>query len=386
MPHCPYCGGKIKSDEIFCTQCGKKIPNDINDRIPNEKQNHRLWYFPIITIIIILIAIGSYYMHLENNSKESKELFRQGEDLALDGHYVKALSAFEDALERKGNFPAASTNKKFIKIAIEVTSELDTAEKLTSDEDFQKSLELIASAEDKLKNYNGEVVNALINEIVEQRKSTQLNQLSTKMNEDLSIDDLKTLLWEAEAIKNDESEIIAEDIKNRIISYIFSTASDQLNNKQFSSARDIVDDGLKYAPESEKLLSLKTTIEKEKTAFETAQEQRIEQAMNAAEEEHEINKNDAVEIIDIQVVEDDQDDLVVSGKLKSVATVPINSLSVEYVLLDKDDDEILSNEVYVYPDTLYPDEEGKFDFTHYEIEEETSELKVKIEKIKWFLD
>ncbi|MRH41863.1 DUF2116 family Zn-ribbon domain-containing protein [Aquibacillus halophilus] len=386
MPHCPNCGAKIKADETFCTQCGKKIPEDIYDRMPNEKQDYRLWYLPVIAIIIFLIVIGSYYLHLENQNKQAKKLFKQGEELGLEGNFPKALASFEDALAVKRNFPSAVTNKEFIQIAIEIESELETAANLSENKKFQESLELINTAESKIKNYNGEIVNMLINKIVGQRKATQLEQLSSKMSEQPNIDELKNLLWEAEAIKSDEAQVIAGNIRQQIISYIFSTASDQLKNKQFTNARDIVDEGLKYAPESEKLQSLQTTIEKEKTAFETAQEQRIEQAMSAAEEEREMNKNDAVEIVDIKVIQDDQDNLVVSGVIKSVATIPINSVSVEYILIDENDEEILTNEVYVHPDTLYPSEEGKFDFTHYDVGNENGNLKVKIEKIKWFLD
>src|SRR5699024_5797123 len=142
------------------------------------------------------------------------------------------------------------------------------------------------------------------------------------LNSEPNIDDLKSLLWETEAINNDESMEIAESIRTKIVDFIFSKASEQLNNNQFSDAQILVEDGLKYVADSEKLLSLKTTIDKEKTAFETAQQERIEQAINMAAEEHEVNQSDAVKLNSVKLKKDDQEKLVVKGEVNSIATIP----------------------------------------------------------------
>lgn len=388
MLYCPYCGAKTKEDELFCTQCGNKIPNDIYNRMSKNKVNYRFWYIPLSLLIALFIAVGAYYLHLENQKTQAKQLFNEGEDYALNGNYQKALQSFSNALDLNPNFPSAEENKNFMNITIEIQGELSRVDYLIQEQNFQESLELLSNAEDRLKNYKGELVSNLVDEIVSNRKTTQLEHLNAQMEEDPSFEDLKTLLWQAEAIQIEQANVIADDIRNRIVSYAYSNANQQLKTHQFLNARDIIEDALKYAPESEKLKSLKTTIEKEKISFETEQQQRIEQAMSAAEEEREKNQNDAVSLGDIKISKDDQNNLVVSGKLTSVATVPINSISVEYVLLDEDDVELMANEVFVYPDTLYPGEQGNFDYTHFEIapEDKDKQLKVKINKIKWFLD
>ncbi|MDL4842169.1 FxLYD domain-containing protein [Aquibacillus rhizosphaerae] len=387
MLYCPYCGGRIKDNELFCTQCGEKLPEDMYERNPEKnKTNYRFWYIPITILIVVLISIGSYYLHLEKRETLAKKAFANGEELAFDGQYFKALNAFEKALEHKSNFPSAEVTKDFMQTALQINSKLTQANSYLEEENYQEALTLMTEAENKIKNYNGEIVSLLVDDIVAQRKTIQLKQLRAKLENNPSIEELKTLIWEAEEIQHEEATKIVSSLREKIVAHTFSKANEQLKDNQFSDAREIVEDGLQYAPESEQLQSLKTTIQKEKTAFETALEQRIEQAMNTAEEEREMNKNDAVELIDINVSNEEPENLVVSGKIKSVATVPINSVSVEYILLDADDTEILSNEVYVYPDTLYPDEEGKFDFTHYDLNTKEKNIKVKIEKIKWFLD
>src|SRR5699024_524709 len=153
-----------------------------------------------------------------------------------------------------------------------------------------------------------------------------------------------------------------------------------LFRSQFNSAQTIVEDGLRYAPDSEKLQSLKASIEKDKSAFENTIKQRLEQAMNT-----EYNESDAVKLSFVDIEYNDQDQLVVKGEVKSIATVPINSIKVDYSILTKENNELVSNEVLVFPDTLEPEDTGQFEFTHYGIDKEKN-LSIKINKITWYTD
>ncbi|WP_153462451.1 MULTISPECIES: zinc-ribbon domain-containing protein [Sediminibacillus] len=385
MLYCPYCGSKTNDDELFCIQCGKKLPEDRYDRVAEPTISKRIWYLPVASFIITIVAVGFGYFYLQHQSHQAKEAFKAGEEKALDGAYDEALVHFKTALREKENFPAALENKSFMEVALQSKLDLKQAADYASEENYQKSLEKIDEAENNLKVYDGEAVDVIIDEVVEKRSEIQLNQLQEAMEKDPSIEKLKTLLWQAKAINSEEAENISASIEEQIISYIFSTANEQLSQKQFTDARDVVEEGLNYVPDSDKLQSLQTTIEKEKTAFETEQQNRIEQAVTAAEKEQDQNKNDAVEMTEVSISKDEQGNAVVSGKLKSIATVPVYSISVDYKILDPDGDELLTNEVYVYPDTLYPGEEGKFEFTHFDTKaKDTSN--VEIEKVKWFLD
>ena len=209
--------------------------------------------------------------------------------------------------------------------------------------------------------------------------------MKNKLDNEPSMDDLKVLLWEADSINNEEAQKITNEIREQIINYTFSKASEKLSANQFSDAKVRVNDGLKYAPTSEKLQSLLTTIDKEKVAFETAQQERIEQAINTAQEEQELNETDAVKLTSVSVKANEQGKLTVNGEVESVATIPINSVSIEYALVTKEDKEILSNDVYVFPDTLYPGEKGKFEFTHYDIDDKR-DLETNVKKIKWYTE
>src|SRR5699024_8342794 len=126
---------------------------------------------------------------------------------------------------------------------------------------------LMSEAESSLKNFQGTAVTQLVNKIITKQDQIKVAQLKNELSSDPDINLLKNLLWEAEEIKNDSAEDIAKNIREQIVDYTFSMASEQLNNNHFNDAQTVIEDGLKYVPDSEKLQSLNTTIEKEKIAF-----------------------------------------------------------------------------------------------------------------------
>lgn len=386
MHHCPYCGTKVKENELFCIKCGKNLPEDMVARAENHKVFNKYWYIPISLFIVTMVLSAIYYVYLQNQTTDAKDLYNQAEEKAMMGNYETAESLLEDALENNNNFKQADTALHFVQKAQTIKSDIEKAVNLMGKKEYENALSILNDSENTLNNYEGTAVTHFINELTSKRNMIKIEQLKHQLQQQPNIDELKVLLWEAEAVKNNEAEKITATIREQIVDYTFSKASEQLNDKQFSDAMVIVKDGLKYAPESEKLKSLKTTINKEKTAFETAQRQRIEQAINTAEQEQKLNKNNAVELVSAKVKSDKQGRLVVKGKVQSVATVPINTILVEYKLLTKEGTELLSNKVYVYPDTLYPNETGEFEFTHYDIDQGSNATKVEVTKIKWYTD
>ena len=150
-------------------------------------------------------------------------------------------------------------------------------------------------------------------------------------------------------------------MKEQIVNYSYNQANDALQENQFSLALSIANDGLRYVPESERLESLKTTIEKQKVAFETEQQQRIKQALTQYEIEQENNENNAIELIQMDLI-DSKNEITVLGELKSVATVPIYSVSIKYSIYNNEDELMLENEAFLYPETLYPEKTGKFEY------------------------
>ncbi|WP_366480650.1 zinc ribbon domain-containing protein [Ornithinibacillus hominis] len=381
--HCPKCGSIVKEEELYCVSCGVELPNDIHLRSINNKKFNKIWFIPIITIFITLLANNLFYNFLQNQSSQAIKHYELGAKSLEAGDYEAANMYFTLALKEKPNFNQGEVALEFIQKTSDITSLLEEANQELENNEFQTALTLISQAESSLTNFNGIATTDLVDEIVSFRDHVKIEQLKSILNQNPSVDELKVLLWEADAIKNNEATEITDTIRNQIVEFIFTEASKQLSENQFSDALFIVDDGLKYAPNSEKLQSLKTTIEKEKVSFEVTQQQRIQQAIDTAEEEREMNEKDAIELTSIKLENDDHGNLVVKGEVTSVATIPISSIQVEYSLLTKDT-EFLSNSVYVYPDTLYPNENGKFEFTHYDIGKDVKKFDVKVSKITWY--
>ncbi len=386
MHHCPYCGMRVKEDESYCIKCGRKLPEDMLMRLENRKEFNKFWFIPIATLAIVLLSSGIYYVFMQNQLADAKDLYNNAEQQAMDGNFKKAQDMLEASLDNSNGFHQAELALNYVQKGMAIESDIKHADTLMENEEFQQALSLINKAENSIKNYEGAAVTELVNSLTSKRNKIKLEQLKYKLNHDPEINELKTLVWEAETIKTEKGKKITKNIRNQIINYTYSKASEQLNGKQFSDAMIIVKEGLKYAPESEKLQSLKTTIDKEKIAFETAQRKRIEQAINTAEQERQFNRNEAIELVSVSLDNNKQGKLVVKGKVKSNATVPINTILVEYSLSTKDGNNFSSNEVYVYPDTLYPDETGKFEFTHYDIEKQNTAIKVQVDTINWYTD
>ncbi|MFD1361523.1 zinc ribbon domain-containing protein [Lentibacillus salinarum] len=375
----------VRTQESYCIKCGKKMPEDVHERLENRKIVNKNWYFPMAVLGFILLLAGSYYIFLQHQTSEAQKLYQQAEESAVEHDYVKADEYLTSALDHDQSFSQADVALRFVQTAKDIEATMEEAAEHMEEQEFQDALSLINEAENNLSHYNGDAVTPLINTLTTKRSTIKLEQLKHKLDQDPDINELKTLLWDADAIQTDDAADITATIRSRIIDYTFSQASEQLNDNQFSDALLLVEDGLKYTPESEKLQSLKTTIEKEKTAFETAQRQRIEQAISTAEKERELNENDAIELVTADVERDDQGDIVIKGNVKSVATIPINSILVTYTL-SINGEELLTNDVYVYPDTLYPGDDGEFEFTHFDIEQPREDISIEVDKIKWYTD
>ncbi|WP_240452371.1 zinc ribbon domain-containing protein [Virgibacillus sp. YIM 98842] len=353
---------------------------------PNNRKFNKLWLVPIGVFTFFLLSSIIFYIYLENRSTQAQELYNQAEEKVLLGEFAAGEQFLKEALDLKSNFSQADTSLLFTRRAIEIQSSLAEADSLLQEKNYSEALSIINGAENNIENFYGPAASDLISVIISQRNEVKMEQLQEMLQNDPSIDDLKLLLWEADAIDEENAEEIAKSIRSQIVDYTFSKASEQLNAKHFNDALLIVEDGLKYAPDSEKLQSLETTINNEQSSFETAQQERLEQAMNTAQEEREMNESDAVNLLDIVVENNEQGNIMVKGEVKSVATVPINSIIIDYVILNKNEAEIDSNEVFVYPDRLYPDENGNFEFTHFDINESSQNLQVEVNKITWYTD
>lgn len=386
MFHCPHCGSSIHEDEQFCVVCGKKLPLDIEDRMKQTKVFNKWWFLPIGIFTSILITVTILFFMSESNIEQAEHHYILGAAHIEEEEFSEALEQFELALDYHPYFTKAKIAFDFLTDAQQMDEELENFHYMLEDKQFNDALEKISMYENELRHLQGPAVNYYINRLASKRDVIEYEQINFELSEQPSIDRLKVLLWEAESINTTDGVALTEQIRSEIINYIFSTASEQLNNNQFNDALILVEDGLKYAAESPKLQSLKSTIDTEKIAFETAQQERIEQAITIAEQEEQYNRNDAIQLDNVTIEVLDSGNIVVEGHVKSAATVPITSVFVEYELNWQGEEPFTTNRVFVFPDVLYPDEHGQFEFTHYDVTLKEKPILINVNKITWYID
>ncbi|WP_270180665.1 hypothetical protein [Alkalihalobacillus sp. CinArs1] len=346
-------------------------------------------WLPLMIFFVIGITLSSYYYYEESVTNAAIRSFEQGEKLAEKGNYKEAQNKFEEAKAQRDQFPAAQTNQNMMKTAIEVESTLNSAEKARKKDDYSQALELVDNAETELNQFKGPLVTDLQNDIASARTTVMVAELKFDMKGKKSVEALKPVLTRAETLEVDEAKEVANQIRNQIIEFSMNEANKHLKDNQFSKALYAVEDGLQINSENEKLLNLKSVIEKRKNAFEEEQQKRIEQAMVAAAKEEEMNRTNAIELVDAKTSVTEYNELKITGNVKSKATVPVSSIGASYQVLDSEGKVFRKGEVYINPETLYPEDTGKFDFTIYEIDKDVKNLDeytVKIDHFTWFVE
>lgn len=383
--YCPHCGKKRDKNDQFCFSCGKELVTR-----PKGIRSHILRWLPVIAFFIIGITLTGYYYYEESVTNAAIRSFEQGEKLAEKGEYKEAQDKFEEAKEHRAKFPAAETNKNMMTTAMTIEETLQTAEKARKNDDYTKALDLVDKAEKELNGYEGPLVTHLQNDIATTRTTAMVAELKFDMKGKNTIEELQPVLTRAETLEVDEAKEIADQIRNQIIEFSMNEANDHLKDNRFSKALHAIEDGLQINSQNEKLLNLKSVIEKRKNAFEEEQQKRIEQAMVAAAKEEEMNRTNAIELVDdVKISVTDYNELKVTGSVKSKATVPVSSIGASYKILDDKGEVFKKGEVYINPETLYPEDKGKFDFTIYEIDkdvENLNEYTVKIDHFTWYVE
>lgn len=363
----------------FCPSCG----NRVHRGDPSSREKFRRWWLiPLFILILAGLGLGGFYYYQQHLTHEAVQSFQKGEQLALKGKYREAGDAFSDALKKRPHFPAALLNLKIVNIGLDIESDLQTAKQLEKHKKYDQALATIDRASKKLQGYKGKIV-TLINHSISQAKiSATVGKLRQEMEGKNSIDALAPILTKAESLNIPEAKEIAKQIRAQIVEIAYSEANQLLNEKNYSSALEKVNDGLKYDPSSEKLLGLKKAIEKAKKEYEAQETAIANEAIQKAQEEYEHNKKEGVQLVDIKAKLDEYGNVEVTGKVKCTATVPVTSVSVSYTLYDEHGAEYATNEVIVVPDTLNPGDEGTFDYTHFNV---NGKLTVKATKLKWYL-
>ncbi|GEM01201.1 zinc-ribbon domain-containing protein [Halolactibacillus halophilus] len=379
MGYCPKCGANVHDDELFCVACGTKLPTDKHLRFQAKKMTKTIWLMPLISFIVISLGfIGIKWLH-QQRGNEATEVFEQATTAFYDEDYEKSLALTEEAMLIYPAFQAAEDLNRLLTLYLHDHNIDDTLS-------YQEKLEQLHQLQITLDDYSGDAIDRFIMDIKQTQEQLQLEQIDSRLTDDLSIQDLQTLVWEIDAIHSTEALLLKQQLRERLSSSIGSFANSYLADNRFNDAMELVDNGLYYLPEDPRLLSLKETINLAQNQFVTALEERMQKAYQSYEEEVAFNQSQAVDVSDVSLTETSSQQLKVKGLVKSEATVPIYHIEVTFELLDESNDVIDTRTTFVYPDVLYPYDEGQLDYIYLDDEFNDEAVDVKITRISWLLN
>src|SRR5690606_6102957 len=121
--------------------------------------------------------------------------YEEGIELALNGDFDQSKEKFVQSLNYKENFNASIISLDFLELAEEIDQNLQSVDELVENESYQQAMRLIKETETKLSQYDGEIVNQLLNKIMDKRNEVLIEQIETQLTETTNIEDIKIQLW-----------------------------------------------------------------------------------------------------------------------------------------------------------------------------------------------
>jgi hypothetical protein len=405
--YCHQCGEQLAENSHFCSQCGAKVQNQPKKtqnitnlktltedeiaagiQVENTEKRYRVLRYmpvllPIFSLIIVSMILTFYYFQGLKMNEEVLDLKITAEEAALAGNYQKAKEYLLEAQAKRPTYTVLEQDLNAINEAIQYEQTLSLISEQIKKTQFSQASKELASLKDKLNRQSGPLFTPFYQQIDERNIGITVGTVKQELADLNTVDQLASKLSILASMPKKEASAVKEEILNKIVQISIDEAEAEVTNKQFSDAVNIIDTGLQYAINNEKLLSLKERVSQEKAAFELAEQQRIEQAMEAAAQEDLKNRTAAVEVSDFSVEVDEYGDLYLSGTVKNVATKAITGITIFYTIFDEKGEAIDTGDASVYPYELAPDAVGSFEDTYYGVSENVS---VEIDNITWYLN
>ncbi|EGD50572.1 hypothetical protein TheetDRAFT_2627 [Thermoanaerobacter ethanolicus JW 200] len=347
-----------------------------------ENQN-KYWLIPFSFAVIIVFALVVYVFYEIGIDKRVEEMRIKAEEMALEGNFDAALNLVKSGLALRPNHKVLQQDLTLINFGKTLYQKLETAKKDADDKEFDKALETVSTVEKELENRNGEYFDMLRKLVNKYKGEIEVKQIYYLVADKNTIDELADALSRLAYIDNPEAKKVDKLIREKIVNIAYSTANEMLKDKQYNKALEVIEKALQYDSSNDKLISFKKTIIEQKTAFEKAEAQRMEEALIAAAQEEAINRTNAVRVLSIKGYTNEYGDLIIEGEIENVAKRPIYAVEVYYNIYDADGNVVGYGSAYVYPSYLMPLQRGSFSNMHYGI---FNAAHVTVTRVTWYLN
>lgn len=383
MIECPHCKHEMSEEARYCSNCGQSLTGE-----PETNSKDKRSWLPIITPVIALVVMGValyfVYNHETNVNAEVVGMKQEAEEVALAGELREAEKLLVDAIDKRPEVEALQTELNHVQEAISWNKKLDEVSSLLKEDSLKKASEQLSSIQEQLRQEESKLLLTLIPRMNELDSRLTLKEVNQELSKITNIDELASKLDTLSDLNLEEASKVRDKIFEKIINQSTKKAEAAVEEKRYTEAIAMIDQGLQYVSNDEKLIQLKERIQQEKEAFEQAEQQRLESAMQQAAQDELRNQTQALEVMDVSITKDEFGDYKVSGELESVATQIISTVSVMYDIVNKDGEVVRSDSAKVYPNYLNPGNKGNFEKVHYELEE--GEYSVEITEMEWLVE
>ncbi len=236
----------------------------------------------------------------------------------------------------------------------------------------------------ELASRSGPVFQKLVAAVDTKKEEVVVEQVVAGLPAKKAVEELAPLFNVIRDYKGEAAQKAANQIKQKIADIAYDKASAELSDKQFANALVTLEEALKFDESNKKLTTLKTTVEQKKQSFEEAENRRIEEAIEKANQEDLANRTEAVELVSVDAFTDEYGYFIVEGTIKNRATRSISSVLLYFDILDESGEAVDQASVYVSPEFLASGDEGDFYAEFYNYEDNMSS--VNVNRAEWQLN
>lgn len=422
---CSNCGTKLQEDSKFCNRCGASVspvePVAQTEIVEWEKPGRSpvamsaeteiaaayeigtpmsavavsgvpvarrriglfVWLLPTVSLIVAAVLIGAVYLYQMNINRQVDRLLQEGEKLALEGKLAEGKAVIEDAIEKRPDHRILLADRALLTDAISLQSRLSGTDGQLKNKKYEDALKEVDKLKSELAARSGPVYEKLAASAANMEERIVVAQVNAGAAVKKTVEELVPLLNNVKAYKGEDAQKSMKQIKQKIVDISYEEASAQLKEKQFAEAMSTIEEALKYDEANQKLIALKTEVEKQKKTFEDAENSRIQQAIEAAAQEDTKNRTQAVKLISINAYTDADGYFNVEGTVKNTATRSISDVVIYIDILDADKNIVDQATVYVTPNELDTGETGTFYDYYYNL---GSMDTVSVTRTEWHLN
>ncbi|RLQ94901.1 FxLYD domain-containing protein [Falsibacillus albus] len=382
--YCKECGSRESNDSKFCSRCGTKISNSQSLRRYDEKSSSLLLFLlPMMCLILMGGASFGYYLYEMNNNKKVSKWKESGEKLASIGKYEEALQDLKRAQSIRPQYTVLKKDMETIQKAQNYQNQIDQVSKLIKTRKFSEAKSKINALKTSLTHEKSLIFQPMPELVAEKETIIKVAEIKEEFANLNTVDELAAKLSIIQSLTSTEAPKVKEQIINKIVQVTSDQTEKDLKKHNFSEAINLVEKALTYSSNNKKLLELKNTIDQSKSQFEKSEQQRIQQAKEAAAREDLKNHTSAVKVVSLENQLDEYGDLNILGEIKNTATKGIYSVNISYSVYDVQGVIIDTGYTTVFPYYLDAGETGTFSDTVYSVYQDA---KVQIDNIEWILE